>query len=126
VAKKSAAGDDFAAVFDRLRAILEPHAKRMVVVKDDPDYYSLATTKLGPNKRPVCFAFVKVGTGYVSFHLMPVYGNPRLLASVSGALKRRMQGKACFNFKTVDDDLFAELAALTKAGYEYFKLLDWA
>jgi hypothetical protein len=126
VPKTAATGNDFADVFARLRALLAPYAKRMVVAKDEPDCYSLDTVKLGPNKRPICFAFVKTGKGYVSFHLMPVYGNPSILASVSDDLKRRMQGKACFNFKTVDEDLFAELAALTKAGYECFKSLTWA
>ncbi len=32
-----------------------------------------------------------------------------------------MQGKSCFNFKSVDSELFEELAALTKAGYEKFR-----
>jgi pyruvate dehydrogenase complex dehydrogenase (E1) component len=29
-----------------------------------------------------------------------------------------MQGKACFNFKTIDPALLEELAALTQKGYE--------
>jgi len=36
-------------------------------------------------------------------------------------LKKRMQGKSCFNFKTVDDKLFRELARLTDKGYRRFK-----
>jgi hypothetical protein len=35
-----------------------------------------------------------------------------LLETISPALRRRMQGKACFNFKTMDPAVFAELAAL--------------
>jgi hypothetical protein len=30
----------------------------------------------------------------------------------------RMQGKSCFNLRTVDDERFAELAELTRRGYE--------
>ena len=34
---------------------------------------------------------------------MPVYGLPELLADISPELRRRMQGKACFNFTRVDE-----------------------
>jgi hypothetical protein len=33
---------------------------------------------------------------------------------MSPALRRRMQGKSCFNFRQVDPDLRAELAALVR------------
>ena len=49
---------------------------------------------------------------------MPIYVQPSLLDDISPALKRRMQGKSCFNFAKVDEPLFAELEALTKRGYE--------
>jgi hypothetical protein len=32
-----------------------------------------------------------------------------------------VQGKSCFNFTHVDQELFKELKQLTKAGYERFK-----
>jgi hypothetical protein len=44
---------------------------------------------------------------------MPVYMFPDLLDSVSPQLKKRMQGKSCFNFKGADETLLAELAELT-------------
>lgn len=49
----------------------------------------------------------------VAYHLMPVYVHPELLTDLSPELRRRMQGKSCFNFTKVDRDLFAELGALT-------------
>ncbi len=52
---------------------------------------------------------------------MPVYVNPNLLADISPELKKRMQGKSCFNFKTIDKDQLRELTALAKKGFEYFK-----
>ena len=58
-------------------------------------------------------AWVQVGKAYVSFHLMGVYGNPKLLDGVSEKLLARMQGKSCFNFKVVDEELFGELEQLT-------------
>ena len=127
-AKKPAAkpSADFAAAFKQLKAILTPYAKTMTVVKDDAQWYYLDTKHIGPNKKPVCFAAVRLGKGYVSYHLMSVYGSPKLLAGMSPALKKRMQGKACFNFKAPDAALFAELAKLTKSGAEWFATIDWA
>ena len=43
-----------------------------------------------------------------------------MLAAMSPELKKRMQGKACFNFAKVDEPMIAELEALTKAGAEWF------
>jgi hypothetical protein len=117
---------DFAKTFKALKAILTPYAKTMSVVKNDPEYYYLDTKHIGPNKKPVFFAAARVGKAYVSFHLMPAYCNPKLLASMSSELKKRNQGKACFNFKEPDPALFAELAELTKSGAEWFETVDWA
>jgi hypothetical protein len=110
----------FPAVFARLKAILTPYAPRMVVVKDDKTWYYLDTKFVGRNKRPLMFAGVRVGKGYVSFYLMCVYCNPEWIAEMSPELKRRMQGKACFNFATINEELFAELEALTKISAEWF------
>ena len=57
----------------------------------------------------------------VSFYLMPVSMYPGLLETISPELKKRMQGKSCFNFKKVDKTLFDELAALTRQGFERFR-----
>ena len=51
----------------------------------------------------------------------PVYMKPELLESVPPSLKKRMQGKACFNFTTVDRDQLKELAAVTKTGIAAFR-----
>ena len=52
---------------------------------------------------------------------MPVYTNPELLEETSQELKKRMQGKSCFNFKTVDDQLFDELKILIERSFEKYK-----
>jgi hypothetical protein len=59
---------------------------------------------------------------------MPVYGNTALRNSLSPALRKRMQGKSCFNFTTVEPDQLKELAAVTKKGIAGFKNLNlpWA
>ena len=44
---------------------------------------------------------------------------------MSPALKKRMQGKACFNFTAIDDDLFDELRNVTKLAYAEWKTTGW-
>jgi hypothetical protein len=112
---------DYAAVFARLRAILEPYAARLESTVDRADELSLSTTYVLPNGSPLWFGGVQVRRRYVSYHLMPVYVNPALLDGVSPGLRRRMQGKSCFNFTRVDPVLFDELAALTLAGFEDYR-----
>jgi hypothetical protein len=125
---------EFESIFVRLRRILEKHSAALTVKADAPDHYSLEASA-GPAalrawggkvRRPtIPVAWVQVGKAYVSYHLMGVYGNARLLDSMSKELKARMQGKTCFNFKVVDEKLFKELdpltahaiAAFRKAGY---------
>ena len=111
---------DFDKVFAKLRAIFKPYAKKMVVVSDTPKCYYLDTRYLMKNKKPLCFGAVRLGKNYVSFYLMSVYASPDLLKAMSPELKKRMQGKSCFNFKEVDEKLFLELDALTKAGATRF------
>src|SRR6266705_4711259 len=112
---------DFNEVFARLKAIFKPYAKKMVVVQDTPKCYYLDTHYIMKNKKPLCFGAVRLGKNYVSFYLMSVYARPELLQDMSPELKKRMQGKSCFNFKEVDEKLFKELATLTKAGAAKFK-----
>jgi len=109
---------DFDATFAALREILRPYAKSMIVVHDTPGYYYLDTKHTAPNGKPLMFAAVRKGKSYVSFYLFSVYMFAELLRGLSPALKKRMQGKSCFNFKAVDEDLLAELRELTKRGFE--------
>ena len=52
---------------------------------------------------------------------MPLYMNPPLMSAVSPGLKKRMQGKTCFNFKTAPEpELLAELGQLVEAAKK-----DW-
>ena len=111
---------DFDRVFRKLKEIFKPYAKKMDTVRDTKAGYLLNTRHIMKNKQPLCFGGVKVGKNYVSFYLMSVYACPDLLQSMSPELKKRMQGKSCFNFKEVDEKLFQELARLTKAGAAKF------
>ena len=115
-----AVNPDFQATFEKLKAILEPYAAKTIVVHDTDQNYYLDLPYVMRNKQRLFFAAVRAGKAYVSFHLMPVYACPDLLDKMSPELKRRMQGKSCFNFKSADEKLFKELAKLTKAGFKQF------
>lgn len=112
---------DLNAVFTELRAILAPYAAKLDPKKDDPSELYIDTTHMQKNKKPLFFGAVQIKKSFVSFHLMPVYLNPELLDGMSPELKRRMQGKSCFNFAEIDKRLFKELTAITKAGFASYK-----
>lgn len=99
-----------------------PYASELDCVSDTKDRLYVNTRHLQKNKKPLFFGAVQVNKNYVSYHLMPVYVNPRLLASISSNLKKHMQGKSCFNFTSVEPTLFKELATLTEAGFKDYKV----
>ncbi len=105
-------------VYEALKAIMQPHEEKLVPLVDTEGDYQLNTHLQGPNGKPIWFGGVQIKKNYVSYHLMPVYIHPALLDTISPALKKRMQGKSCFNFKKIEPALFAELAALTKTGLQ--------
>ena len=113
---------DFGTVERRLREILEPYRGRLVATKDGPDGITLEIP--GLEGRPWGYvAGTRLGRRYVSFYLMPVYADPALATSISPALRRRMQGKSCFNFTVIDEALFEELAELASRGILGFRVL---
>jgi hypothetical protein len=112
--------EQFEATFAALKAILKRYEPTMAVQTDEPGHYYLNTGKTH-KKRPMMFAAVRVGKSYVSFHLMPIYCCAKLQEGLSERLRARMQGKACFNFKVVEPDLFEELARVTEQGFQGFK-----
>jgi hypothetical protein len=112
--------NNFDKVFAKLKAIFQPYVKKMDVAQEGEACYFLNTRYIMKNKQPLCFGGVRTGKAYVSFHLMSVYACPDLLKTMSPELKKRMQGKSCFNFKEVDEKLFKELAKLTRAGAARF------
>ena len=122
-----AAFDD---IFASLKRIPAPHLGRLSVGADTASEYTLLGRKPSPfpqhKGHPVYFASIRLGKAYVSYHLMPLYMNEALTSTISPALRKRMQGKACFNFKiTPDADLIAELERLTHEGFMFFDDKHW-
>jgi hypothetical protein len=113
--------DGFADIFKRLRTMLRAYATKLKVARSEADSYELWSKKSAPNGSTMYFGGVRLGKKYVSYHLFPVYVAPKLLEGMSPGLKKRMQGKSCFNFEAPDDALFEELALLTQKGFETFE-----
>ena len=87
---------------------------------DSASNYYLNGPKPNTMGKPVFLGAVMSKKAYVSYHLMPVYMFPELLDDISAELKKRMQGKSCFNFKVVDNTLFLELEASTRDSFQRF------
>jgi hypothetical protein len=119
---------EFEATFATLRDVLRKHAPKALVVKDAPGDFQIASPTLVDRVgRPLALGAVQIKKNYVSFHLMPVYANPALAETVSPSLRKRMQGKSCFNFASVQAAHVKELAELTKKGAAAFEriALPW-
>lgn len=113
----------FAETHAALKRILEKYeGKGLAANPDKPGNYVLTGPQTETSwDKDVWFAGVKTGKTYVSFHLMAVYVFPDLLENVSPDLKKRMQGKSCFNFTRADPALFKEVANLTEASYKRYR-----
>src|SRR5262245_62194425 len=106
-------------VFERLRAVYLRCEARCVVLFDEHGKYYIGTHHVREKDGyRTWFGGVGIKKRYVSAHLMPVYESPDLLKGVSPALKKRMQGKSCFNFTRVDTELLEEFERLVAAGEE--------
>ena len=110
-------------IFEKLKSILKNYDQSLSIVHDEEDNYYLNTKILDKKLKPEFFGAVQIKKAYVSFHLMPIYYHPELLNDISPLLIKKMQGKSCFNFKEVDNLLFAELNVLTQRCFELYQSL---
>ena len=122
--------NDFNAAFSALKATFSSVSDSLVVGMDTPLEYKLVTKTPSPfpqhKGHPLDFGTVRIGKAYVSLHLLPVYMSPELNRLISPALKKRMQGKACFNFKTAPEtEIAAELKKLIEASLRAWRKQKW-
>lgn len=111
---------EMSATFALLKPLLHQYEAEMIVVHDTPETYYLDTRSTTQNGSALNFGSVSIKKAYVSFHLFPVYVYPDLLEGI-GDVKRRMQGKSCFNFKKIDGDQLAALDDLVRASHDRFR-----
>ena len=112
---------ELTAMFKAIIVILRPLASQLTIVKDDHEQFYLDSRQLDQKGKPIFFAAARVGKDKVLAYLMPVYTDPVLLAEISVPLKKRMQGKSCFNFKTLDPALLKEWESLARAGLALYQ-----
>ena len=112
---------DFPLVFEKLKSILKPYETGLHITANTTEAYSLDGPYSEKWKKELFFGSAQIKKNYVSFYLMPVYMYPDLLREIGPELKKRMQGKSCFNFKKVEPELFQELEDITKKSYERFQ-----
>lgn len=113
--------NDFKIIFDRLKKNFNKHEKELTVVKDEKENYSLDGPFSERFKKNLWFGGVEIKKNYVSYHLMPVYMYKDLAENIPENLKKRMQGKSCFNFKSYDENLFAEMEKFTDICFGEFR-----
>lgn len=121
---------DFDAVFASLKPVLTKYVKKLAVKTDTPAEYTVVTKSPSPfpqhKGEPMYFGMVRVGKAYVSLHLLPLYMSPELTESMSPELKKRMQGKSCFNFKSEPEPaVIAELTQLAGASVKHWAAKNW-
>lgn len=113
---------NFEATFTALREVLAAYSDRLLVTVDKPGDYQISSRTLKDRTgRPLFVAAVQIKKNYVSYHLLPLYMNPALQMKVSPDLKKRKQGKACFNFTEIAPEQVRDIAGLTGECIEAFK-----
>ena len=103
------------ALFAQLKELLRPYLTGLSVKTDDETQLYLEESR--STGKPQLFAAVQVKKSYVAFHLYPLYMHPELLADLDPGLRKRMQGKSCFNFTKPEQVPEAALAALVERSY---------
>jgi hypothetical protein len=127
--RKTPASPEFEEAFSTLRDVLRKNAPKALVVEDGYGDFQIASpTLVDRGGRPLALGAVQIKKNYVSFHLIPVYAIPALAKAISPSLQKRMHGKSCFNFTSVEPGHLKELAALTKKGAAELERIDlpWA
>jgi hypothetical protein len=108
----------FDVVYSRLTEMLQKHKDKLSVAVEKPGELWMAVTGAVYRGKPLFFAGVRMGKNYVSYHLMSVYMRK---VEMSPELRKRKQGEACFNFASVDEQLFGELDQLTVSGLKNYR-----
>ncbi len=109
-------GDGLPAVEARLRAMLTPYERHLAWAT----IYNVPTLRRPGARAHDWFAFVKPAAKHVSLFLLPVHTHPALLERCSPALLARKTGASTFAFKTLPDDLAADVEALLARAYAVY------
>lgn len=112
--------NNFPEIFTELKSLFKRYENSMKVLSDTEDKYYLVAGYSEKFKKDIWFGGVQIMKNYVSLHFIPVYMYPELLNYISPEVKKKM-GKACFNFKKLDNGTIKELDTLIKNGFKKFE-----
>ena len=84
---------EFLSSFNSLKEILKKYEKHLRVTSNKIDAYNLYVGYSEKYNRDIYFGGVQIKKNYVSYHLMPIYANPKLLKDISPELKKENAGK---------------------------------
>jgi len=119
------------AIFDKLKSALEQQCPPMVCSKDKAGVYEIIGNKpvpYGSTKKVVpgmYFASAVARKDMVSFYFMPIYYHRELFAPVAPSLLKSLKGKACFNFRKVEQVDEKELKALLDRGVKAWRKMKY-
>ncbi len=112
--------NEYEQIFNLLKNILSKYRKKMNLTEDNANSYVLVGPFSEKFKRDLWFGAVLIKKNYVSYHLVPIYIYKNLAKEIPASLKKKMQGKSCFNFNKVDKHLFKQLELLTDKAFNMF------
>jgi hypothetical protein len=119
------------AIFETLKASLKKQCPPMVCSKDTVTCYeTIGNTPVpyGSTKKIVpgmYFASAVARKDMVSFYFMPMYYHQNDFVGVAPTLLKSLKGKACFNFKKLEQIDEKELDAMLKKGTRAWKKLGY-
>jgi hypothetical protein len=108
--------------FEALKTVLVAHSKGLRVTRDGA--LGPGSIVAGPksSERPWrdFFAAVREGKNYTALHFMPIYSHPSKFEDLPGDLRKKLTGKACFHFKTVDPETIEMVGAMLDRGRDIY------
>jgi hypothetical protein len=119
------------AIFDRLKTSLNKQCPPMVCSKDTATCCEIvgnSPVPYGSTKKIVpgmYFASAVARKDMVSFYFMPIYYHRKDYVDIAPTLLRSLKGKACFNFRKVDQIDRSELDAMLRKGAQAWKKLGY-
>jgi hypothetical protein len=119
------------AIFGRLSASLKKLSPPMVCSKDTAKCVELigntpvpygSTKKIIPG---MYFASVVARKDVVSFYFMPIYYHEKDFADIAPGLMKRLKGKTCFQFTTLEQIDEKEVSVMLKRGTQAWRKLGY-
>ncbi|MGZ3306057.1 MAG: hypothetical protein ACXU8U_09390 [Asticcacaulis sp.] len=115
---------DLYPVYLALRTIMLKAAPSLSIGKDAlGEFTANVPDDIMAKRDPVWFGSVRLNPTHVAYYLPPLAAREGRDIVVPERLKKHAQTRTCFIFHDVDQDLFAELEAVTRAAAQGYRQL---